>query len=303
MPIEIAEGEPRVCPGQENAVRFPPVAKEPYDWLRSRMLPDHSLVDVDGFPIDFRNQRVTALFQKREFYPIEGIGDDELLQALRSHINSNSKDWQTRVRLSRVLDIPIFLTVWPRDYPAVNAAMENCVHLYEVTHDLQLNEIRKGNVETLRSFIREYRMGYSPRYVKPLDIAFTKMECYLARNTRDPWPGNLDGVLVHEEEVIALFEFKTHNLESPIQEEDIDRYQRQDTTRFFALGILQTHLARVQTQPVYLLVHWGPGHDAAKIQTISVNRVSAERMVNIGSDPESRSASLAEAVFETLGIS
>ncbi len=300
MAISISEGRPQVCPGRSPP--FPPAEKDPYDWLRSFLPSGYSFVDVDGFPINFRTQHVTALFQKREFESNEPVSETELLEALQIHILSNRSDWQTRIKLSSIISIPIFVILWPKDYPYDGRSVENPVRFYELKGDLQLQQIQQGDVDTLRQFIKKYRAGYSPRYVKPLDSAYTKMECYLAQNTNDTWPGNLDGALLKNDEVEALIEFKTHNLSSPISGEDIKKYSDADGTRFFALKIMQSHLSEIQKKPTYLLIHWGPNHSQIKIQSINLTQVADEKILTIGDDRETRPREFASKTLAYLGI-
>ena len=65
----------------------------------------------------------------------------------------------------------------------------------------------------VKNFIKEYR-GFSFKYVKPLIISKSYMECYLSK-TSNPWPGDLDGVIKKSKDntVKALLEFtRTANL-------------------------------------------------------------------------------------------
>lgn len=273
-----------VCPGK-TAIKLPTECM-PYVCIKQINQQDYDFFDFDGFIINFQKKIATALLIKREFSfddPHE-VNNESLSQAILNY--EDLKELENGINFSTMLSIPLFLTIWPFDYPKMKyMELNNPLSIFEVIKEdnkIKLKLIERGNEDTLKSFIRKYR-NFSFSFVKPMTISKTFMDYFLS-TTSDPWPGDLDGILKKNRtgEIEALLEFKTHNLSSPITEESVDKYGKQDFRRFKVLFYLQKQIKELQGfEPLILYIIWGTGdtHKEVKIQILSNESIINEYLV------------------------
>lgn len=276
---------PKICPGYH--VKFPPVPCYPFDWMRDNM-PAGTITDIDGFAIDFKKEMVTGLMQKRE-YAIKDY--DSVLKGneVKDSIFQveEEKEWELRYIISKILDTPLYLALWPTDYPMKKTnGISKPVVVYNIgikNSDLDFRIEFIGDTNELAEFIRKLRRRSFNR-VKTLKVATTKMECYLAAKTGDPWPGNLDTAIWNKEKqiVTAIIEFKTHNYpQYPISTQYFGQWPG-DERRYRAFDLMQKHFEAKSAKPKFLYVIWGTDnvHKKVKLQTIENLKVSHSKYIN-----------------------
>ena len=270
-----------VCPGQ--SVVNPPSECLPYDWIKNNLSKDYDLVNFDGFAIDFKQMQITAFFMKKEFEygTVDEVNDENIKNLFFT--DEYSDGWLARLMISQLLGVPLFFFCWPKDYPhSKYPQLPAPVFIFQVSLDGNtpiIKKIKQGALPELKEFILTYRRQTFPN-VKSLRISKSYMECYLS-TTPFPWPGDLDGVVFERnaQKVLGILEFKTHNLNSAIEDEQISRYGQQDMRRFDVLSYLQKNLSAKQKASIPLLfIVWGKKslHKKIKIQKIDNNRVIGE---------------------------
>ncbi|GEM_PF-3432561 len=273
-----------VCPNKKAS--NPPQDCVPYNCFKKLNHQSYELFDLDGYTVNFLRKVASALFVKREysFDELAEANEDTIIQSILN--NENNNEWFNRLLFSEKLNISLFLTVWPYDYPNKSYdGLENPVMIFKAErcgNNIQFKLVEKGNKDNLQQFINRYR-GFSFKYVKPLIISKTYMECYLSA-TPDPWPGDLDGVIKHSEsdEIKALLEFKTHNLQTSIEDEGVNKYQSQDLRRFKALFYLQNQIKQIQgKEPPILFIIWSTReeHKRVKLQILNNGEITEELLI------------------------
>lgn len=285
--ISLSKGEYRVCP--ERVMGSPPIENLLLHRMRNSLVASpNTFFELDGYTIDFQSKTCSAFLFKRE-YEVEFI--DELLNhsLIEAFLETSETDGiRECMSLAVKLNIPIFVALWPLDYPAIKFESHfPPVWLFELrSRELVLN----GYGVDLGNFLGKLRKR-SFKAVKPLNAARTFMECKLS-TTQNPWPGDLDCVVFNSEtsEVEALLEFKTHNLNSPISLESKDRYMNADRRRFEVIEYLRHQISITQRKvPSILYLAWGPQHKHVKVQSIEHGKVYKEEIFNFPSSVEDTS--------------
>ncbi len=278
MPLRIVRPSMQVCPGKRT--QYPPVQRGPINWIRRALPEDYKAIDFDGFSVS-RTRIVTRLLLLREFVvdnnPVQNDVniDEEDIEYLLNDIRSPNGLWPARVDFARQLGVDIDVVLCPRDYP-VDTHHGDTIYYIAGAIDEQNSEVINMDLDDLQQRIRALR-GRSFDRPKNLNAAKTKLECWLANNTGDPWPGDLDGVLMLNGEPLCILEFKTHNLNTPIQDERIGKYGKEDWRRFYVLYSLQQSLGNI---PI-LFVVWGENHGEIKIDKIVENdRLDSSSIIN-----------------------
>ena len=284
MSLKLRKENLIVCPDQ--AVSNPPSKCIPLHWLRSEKTDEVKIFDVDGYIVDFIGQKVTSFFIKREysFDDINELNEETLTKTLETDEQEELKDV---LSLSTKIKIPTYVFFWPNNYPFEEyKEIEKPVYIFEMKleqREIIFIPIEKGDKNSVQKFIAKER-NFSFKFVKPLKISKSYMECYLSK-TSDPWPGDLDGIiqLKKNNKITALLEFKTHNLESPIEDERVDKYQEQDLRRFKVISYLQRQIGELQDDmPPILFIVWGhkQQHQKIKIQAIKNLQIEKEEIID-----------------------
>jgi hypothetical protein len=266
-----------------------------------------TITDIDGFTVDESRNRVTSLIQKRE-YDVESRnsvlnGEKAKIDVLQSE---NEEEWKLRLKISEILNVPLYLALWPIDYPIREEfTTPKPIIVYRIISrnaNLVFEPQFNGCIKELTTFIRKLRGGRSFGSIKNLKVATTMMECHLAKKTEDPWPGNLDAAIFDEkkEEVTAIIEFKTHNYpEYPIHKQYFGQWPGDDR-RYRVLDIMQKHLEANCRKPKFVYVIWGTdkSHLSVRLQTIDNLKPSDDKYIN---RPEFTTATTADFTKELLG--
>ncbi|QXP65720.1 hypothetical protein [Polaribacter sp. AHE13PA] len=265
----------RVCKGKE--VRFEITELDPFIWLQVNS-ESHVSYSIDGFIIDSQ-KKINGIFNKYEYEL--GTTLDVLFETLTQTF---SQEIYACASFASILNTEYRIFIWPKDFPEnFNIQDKLIISIKPVIKDksIDLSSYKLVNMSALESGIKKLR-GYSFSNVKSLLSANSNVECFLANNTGNPWPGDLDALiyLKSENKTIALIEFKTHNKNTPISDEYIGKYGKQDWRRFEVLYNLQNQLELAQNhKPKIFYVVWGTkdfdNHKMIKIDIISNNKVES----------------------------
>lgn len=259
--MTVSKPRRRVCPGQ--SVRFPVTAHDPVVWLRGGVPAGVVAFEVDGYIIN-RESRVNGVFNKYAFDD-GGLGAtaDRIRDALAR--NGHLGEIAACKGFAERLHSPYRVFAWPQNFPNDARDLTRAgIYAFEPVLRGGASDLGQCRMATLDDLAAGFRMlrGRSFGSVKPVSSATSAVECYLANQTSDPWPGDLDAVLAKADdgEILALVEFKTHNRDTPIELERLGRYGRQDWRRFEVLFRLQDQLERAQgIRPALFYVAWGTG--------------------------------------------
>ena len=265
----------RLCPKQ--SVSYPISSHNPFLWV-ARGNAAFSAFCIDGFIVNGA-KKVNGIFQKLEYQgAIRSIEIQEIIHfmGLDNVIAAIKFAKQTTSRYK--------IFVWPLNFPEGYSADSPLIQMF----DLDISEDQKQvvllrkldiNIKYLATGIQSLR-GFSFSSVKTLSVATSNVECFLANNTSNPWPGDLDAVLFSHaiNAPSHILEFKTHNVDKPTENEFIGKYGVQDWRRFDVLFDLQNNL-HVNTghKPKILYIAWGtknvPNHKNIKIDVIEKGKI------------------------------
>lgn len=251
---------PVVCPCQE--VKYPPAGESPTDWLRGGYL-GLEVITIHGFIVDKSNS-IPALFLRAEF--IEE-GDLKLSYLINRYVKYEG--WELLKTVSEYLNSPVNLLLIPYGYPNSElqkfSVNDKCLYLFDDITNNSFECYKRISLLDLGLIFKSMR-GRSFTRAKKLNAASTYLECSLANELtgdKNPWPGDIDGILFLRKIPRAILEYKTHNLNSPIRNERIGKYGKADWRRVNVLNVLKNKL----NVPIFFIV-WGPNHTEVKIQVI-----------------------------------
>ena len=257
----------RICPGK--TLRFEISKLNPFAWIQIDNA-DYIFNELDGYIVN--DNRVNGIFIKYETSIKNEITTSDILPLLDAN--------QSALKLSELLNCPFRLFIWPEDYPKGYDLSEP--HITAVDSK---GNMKKINITHLAEGIRKLR-GYQFSNPKNLLSANSYVECYLANKTRNPWPGDLDGILFDKKNGVftSLIEFKTHNIDSPTMDEYIGKYSAQDWRRFEVLFKVQDQIEKYQNfKPNLYYIVWGtkniPNHQMIKIDTLSNGKVEKSELI------------------------
>lgn len=271
----------RVCP--DKTTRYPVTQHNPMLWLNSDNH-SHSVNSIDGFVVN-QNGEVSAILSRYEY---EGKYNDRN-EVTTELIKYFSEEIKTEIRLAQLLNIPYRIFIWSKDYPIDQSKSTREIIVFFpklIANRIDLSEAKLINLKGLEAGIKKYR-GQSYKSVKSLSSANSNLECYLANQTKNPWPGDIDGIVTDKNTglIKAIIEFKTHNIDSPIEDEFIGKYGKQDWRRFEVLYNLQSEIEKAQGhRPKILFVVWGTQeiehHAQIKIDEIADGEVLSTRFID-----------------------
>ncbi len=269
----------RVCEGK--SVQFDITELDPFIWLQVNS-DTHISFCIDGFIVT-NAKKINGIFNKYEY-----VGDNNIEELTTALIENYSQEIFAFASFAKILDTQHRIFIWPKDF-SVNFSVEDNLILsirpliYDGTIDLSSHKLI--NIKLLEVGIKKLR-GYSFSNVKSLLSANSNVECYLANQTGNPWPGDLDALfyLINENKIIALIEFKTHNKNTPIENEFIGKYGEQDWRRFEVLYNLQNELSAIQgSKPKLFYIVWGTqefeNHKTIKIDIIENNKIALTKIM------------------------
>jgi len=84
----------------------------------------------------------------------------------------------------------------------------------------------------------------------------------MSKFTNNQLPGDLDYCVFYKKNnkktIAFLFEFKTHNLDKPIKDENMSNYKAQDFRRFSVFNFLLRQIKdRQNYSPIFVYLAWG----------------------------------------------
>lgn len=270
--------ENRVCPGKTT--RFPITNYNPVIWIKTENQ-SYSVITIDGFIVNNHNN-VNGIFKKLEY--IEEIENEELtLNHITEVISANELTIVSQ--LANILQCGFFVFIWPKNYPLGFPIEQRFIHSFKLNNNgnqLQIERHSKLNLNHLEEGIRKLR-GFSFSRVKNLNSASSNVECHLANNTTNPWPGDIDALIFNNEtqRFDAIIEFKTHNMDTPIQNERIGKYGQEDWRRFNVLfDLIDNFNNRFGYKPKLFFIIWGTNEHSAHHANIKIDVIERNNVVN-----------------------
>lgn len=268
--------EKRVC--TNKTTRYSITNLNPLLWIKKEDA-DYAVTSIDGYIIT-RDRKVNGIFKKFEYIqerPNEEITIEEISNVFSENEIRLTQDF------SRVMKCSFFTFFWPDNFPEGYDISSKLIHSY--TFDFPDNRlaIKTHNVlsiSQLEKGIMKLR-GESFPSVKNLKSASSNVECYLANNTNNPWPGDIDAMIYDKgkNRYLAIIEFKTHNMDSAIEKEHIGKYGGEDWRRFNVLFDLTDNFSqKLGYKPKIFFIVWGTNpntnnHSNIKIDIIERNSI------------------------------
>ena len=208
----------RLCEGKST--KHPVTVYQPLLWLKTNS-EQYTVISIDGFIID-KSHRVNGIFKKAEIAEnptTEAFEPEQVFELI------STNEFHVLKRFADIFDTSLHTFVWPKDYPTGYNPSDKVIHSIRYSfdnNDVKILSVKMVSINDLERGIQMLR-GHSFKNVKPLLSASSNVECYLANNTTNPWPGDLDAVIFdsQQQRFTALIEFKTHNLSTPIEDEHI----------------------------------------------------------------------------------
>jgi len=286
----------KTCPGQ--SVKYPITKLSPENWLLAGSNA-YSFSSLDGYLINVTGQ-VTALMSRYEF---EG-GYKDRNEFTNTLLEKFGQEIQANLVLANLLKVPYRLFLWPKDFPLQDQLHERKIIVFLVTsqdHEIDLSDAKWINIKGLEAGIKKYR-GRSYELVKPLSSSNSNLECYLANHSKNPWPGDIDGIITDKisGQVKSIIEFKTHNINSLIENQYIGKYGKQDWRRFEVLYRLQDAIQSAQgNRPKLFYVVWGTG-DYTNHQNLKIDELTNGKSINTQLLPKPEFDTFSSELFELL---
>lgn len=295
--ITLFEPIPRVCPGQAEP-KYPPMGnffiKDIINWFnvqRLNKVTDIKAATIDGYIVN-KNSTITRLLFKRE-YQIEKCNNINSIEDLLTNDRGLFLKTEEVLKikddykiLAKYLGCGIDFLFLPKNYPlsALDAETPRMI-LYAIENPpLNRTKLSYISANDYAQRIYDFR-GFNFRYSKPLITANSYLECYFANTLiyngrKTPYPGDLDLFLYDSNGIKIIVEFKTHNLNTAIDNEFYDKYIAQDWRRLKVLFDLGSKL-----NSDVLFVFLGKAHKNIKLQLLSNKRVMKRELV-INKDSE-----------------
>jgi glutaredoxin len=262
--IRFIENFPDKCPDCRKTAE--PARSLPELWVEKALLRINeyfSGININGFVINFREQRVVSVTLKKEFsFNLKEI--DTLKQSLKiflkKYIKHNSKDFSKYLSLASTLNVPFYFITFPHMYPDNNFGYEvdqKLIFIYEISSLEQIKLKHEFNVKDLENWLHTEK-NFQFEENKPLDYADMNLSCYISKYTKNQLPGDIDYCVFFKSSIAFIFEFKTHNLDKPIENENMENYQKQDFRRFNVYKHLLSQIRKNQDyRPIFVYLVWG----------------------------------------------
>lgn len=269
--------EKRVCEGK--TVSFKITDHDPVRWIKADN-PAYSVVSVDGFIIN-KQKAVNGIFKKLEYIE-EQSGENISLEDITRVIPRN--ELLLISRLAEGLQCESRTFVWPQNYPTGYDKSLKLIHsikLHIENEELKIYTYKRSDISDLEQGIRALR-GFSFNQVKHLLTASSNVECYLANNTTNPWPGDIDAMIYdhRQQRFTAVIEFKTHNINTPVAGERIDKYGQEDWRRFNVFfNLADDFNAKLGYRPKLFYIVWGTNENNPHHADIKIDVIEREKVV------------------------
>lgn len=269
-----------VCPGKRTS--FPISKLDPTSWINGNNN-NYSIFMIDGFIID-KNKKPNGNFTRIELNRLNKnyFDSDESINFIIDRIKVKYfKKIKANILFSDIIKVDHLVVVtlnnFPQGYPK-NFEGILIIDFLLQGEKLICNNYEKHNLDSFEKIIYKYR-GFSFKYVKNLLSSPSYLSCYFNNNTKNPFPGDLDaGIIdIKSKKIVSLIEYKTHNIDTPTENEHIGKYGKQDWRRFQVLFNLKTYIESIQDNYVKLFyVPWGTreisNHKLIKIDLIEPDK-------------------------------
>ncbi|AYL97606.1 hypothetical protein [Mucilaginibacter celer] len=269
--------ETRVCEGRET--RYPVTNFNPVLWIKTDNA-TYSVINIDGFIVTAENA-VNGLFKKLE-YREETPDEDITLENITQLISEN--ELRLIMQLSGVLQCRFFTFLWPENYPIGYDPADEIIHSFsfaDTETGVTIATHKKLNLSAMQEGIKRLRRRSFDR-PKNMKAATSNLECYLANETQNPWPGDIDAMIYSHAtgRFEAIIEFKTHNADKPIENEAFGNYP-EDWRRFDVLfDLVDNFDARLGYRPKLLFIVWGTNGTSANHANIKIDLIERGRVIN-----------------------
>lgn len=276
LPMILLIPEARVCPEKET--RYPVTDFNPIRWIKAADA-DFIVTGVDGFIVTDQNT-VNGIFKKFEYIE-EEPGETISIEAIQSVFPESEN--RLIYNLSALLNCRSYTFFWPLKFPVGYDSNSKLIHLYLFdfkAKSLQVKTHKLISLKDLEIGIKHLRR-FSFSKVKPLNSSSSDVECFLANNTKNPWPGDIDAVIYdrQKKKYAAFIEFKTHNIDKKTSQEHIGKYGQQDWRRFDVLfDFIDNLKLKLGYKPKLFFIVWGTdlnktNHADLKIDCIERNKI------------------------------
>lgn len=242
MPV-ISQPVHALSTNRKQLSKINPILGEPNKWFSHRMLNSFSL---NGISFDFfinwtNNTCQNEVWIKRiSSLPIdelEKLSNEELTQLLNDAEDHPQEMCRFTQHYSLALYYMIFRDVvdWLEPHEKILRA-EACPEGISRTYS--------ANIRQLQKKIQDLSGGPIKIGSKGLTYSTSGLEGFLS-HTDAAWPGDVDTILYDDKsvDILAILEFKKHNLKEPIQEQGLSKYYpRPDGRKYDRLALLKEHL-------------------------------------------------------------
>lgn len=275
-----------VCPNR--SVKFEISKLDPLKWLiNNEQDSNYAVFEVDGYIID-KDKKPNGIFSRLELEEknIENINLNVLCDFL---LENHYEKIYYNVLFSNFLKVGHWLIITVNDYPLGYKHEEKGIisinFKIDVNDKLVISSIKQLNLFEMEKGIKMLRKK-SFEKVKPMNSSPSQLSCYLNNNTLNPFPGDIDAVIFEKKNkaFISFIEFKTHNINTPTENESIDKYGVQDWRRFDVLFDLQDYIRienKIECNLFYIA--WGTkdieNHKNIKIDRIARNKILETKIV------------------------
>lgn len=282
--IKLITPTPIVCPNQTNPKYVPMGNTFIIDVMHfiNSGTQQIKAATIDGYIVD-KDQNITRLLLKREFV----FESSESFQYIQEYKNIFLEFPEIKIlkegyrSLATQLDCGIDFLFVPQYYPYGNFE-EDFANRYMALYTIEPPSLNRAKFQFISA--NEYAeriFSFRKRTFinnKPLKVASTYLECYLANDDRskkkNPFAGDLDLFIYEGHNSKLIVEFKTHNLNTPIKDEFFNKYEFADRRRIQVLVDLA-----IATNSYVLFVFWGSKHNQIKIQLIDIKKSLVEERV------------------------
>jgi len=185
-------------------------------------------INYNGYIVDKVSKEITHFLLLREYDATYNLRD--IWQTVLNKILCKNLLCQARISIANDMNVPFSVFLIPEDYPLINEDKIALI-INNITDccNIPKNHFIISNMEEFIRFINRFRGGPYQYKAKWLSAANTKFECYLANDDGyTPFPGDLDGLLIRNNKALAILEFKTHNLDTPINDQYLGQYGKAD---------------------------------------------------------------------------
>jgi hypothetical protein len=267
----------RVCKGKTT--KYPITGNIPLLWIKTEN-EKYSVISIDGFIIN-NQHNVNGIFKKAE-YIIENEGEvfvpEDIFQLI------SKQEFNIINEFASAFQSPIITLIWPENFPEGYNTTDDLIYSLKFdfnSDETKVSSVKSISLDTLERGIAQLR-GFSFKNVKNLNSASSNVECFLANNTKNPWPGDIDTILYDNElkKFIGIIEFKTHNNDTPIENESIGKYGNEDWRRFDVLfDLIDNFNHKLNYRPKLFFIVWGTNLTSANHNNIKIDIIERGRVL------------------------